>query len=498
MSTTWPIPQSRVEAILMNILGTNYPILPPISRAEALLIAILDEFKNIAPKTTVAKTAADMTDTDRFYVYIGDETGYTYGDWYYYDPDDEEWKDGGVYQSTGVELDTTLTESGVAADAAATGSKISTLASNVTETVTAAVTPVAVGAAEQYVDELTLPTEDDSTADHNIPKGWYFMVNNHLYRATRAIAAGTTISTLTNCTQVGLADALNAWTDLDITPTAGSLKAVTSDGIKTALDTKMDTISIDETPTNGSSNLVRSNGVYDADEFLRSSANDVRNCLIDETRLRLTLYWTNGGIDDQTGKLIDNGSTTRCRDTRFFNGAKLNDVQNNSSSVLWIILYTKNNNNTYTFNSSRSLEPGGSFNFTTTKWVRFDLRGPRSEGQLIKVYWKTKATEDVHRLMNSVAPIYSSSETYAVGDYVMYDGIWNGGLYECNTAIETPEEWTAVHWTAVKVSDDIYDLKTSMNRVNTALPAAPSEDGNYVLQCTVSDGTATYAWVAQS
>lgn len=498
MSTTWPIPQSRVEAILMNVLGANYPILPPISRAEALLIAILDEFKNIAPKTTVAKTAADMTDTDRFYVYIGDETGYTYGDWYYYDPDDEEWKDGGVYQSTGVELDATLTESGVAADAAATGSRISTLASNVTETVTAAVTPVAVGAAEQYVDELTLPEEDDSTADHNIPKGWYFMVNNHLYRATRAIAAGTTISTLTNCTQVGLAEALNAWTDLDTTPTAGSLKAVTSDGIKTALDAKMDVMSIDDTPTNDSNNLVRSNGVYDADEFLRRKANDICDSLIDELRLRLTLNWTNGGINNQTGMLINDGSTSRCRDTMFFNGAKIYSVYNNSSSVLWIIFYTKNDNGTYTFSNSGYLNPGRNITLATTKWVRFDLRGPQSEGSLIRVFWRTKVVEDTNRLKNSIASTYSASETYAVGDYVLYDGGWNDGLYECNTEITTPEEWTAEHWTAVKVSDEIYDLKTSMGRVNTILPATPSEDGNYVLQCTVSDGAATYAWVAQS
>lgn len=465
--STWPTPQSRVEAILENILGASWPIVTPLSRGEALLIGVLQEIKNIAPKTQVAKTAADMTDTERFYVYIGDETGYTYGDWYYYDPDDEEWKDGGVYQSTGVELDTTLTETGVAAEAAATGDAISSLQT------------VANGAVQKtYYEELTQPTEDDATANHNIPANTFFMVNNCLYRSTRQIPAGTTISTSTNCERFSLSDALNTWINFDSTPTAGSLKAVTSDGIKTALDTKMDTISIDETPTSGSNNLVRSNGVYDMDEFLRNSASDIRDCLVDETRLRLTLYWTNGGIDNQAGTLINNGSTARCRDTRFFNGAKLNSVQNNSSSVLWIILYTKNSNNTYTFSNSRSLEPGASFNFTTTKWVRFDLRGPRSEGQLIKVYWKTKATEDAHRLMNSVAPIYSSSETYAVGDYVMYDGIWNGGLYECITAIETPEEWTAAHWTAVKVSGEIDELKNNKADVITGT-VGPSDIASF-------------------
>ena len=75
--STLPTPQSRVEAILENILGANWPLLPPISRGEALLIGVLEEIKNIAPKIQVAKTAADMTDIDLFYVYIVNETGYT-------------------------------------------------------------------------------------------------------------------------------------------------------------------------------------------------------------------------------------------------------------------------------------------------------------------------------------------------------------------------------------------------------------------------------------
>lgn len=43
-----------------------------------------------------------------------------------------------------------------------------------------------------------------------------------------------------------------------------------------------------------------------------------------------------------------------------------------------------------------------------------------------------------------VASVYSSSSTYSVGDFVIY----NNTLYECTTAISTAEEWTAAHWTA--------------------------------------------------
>jgi len=45
--------------------------------------------------------------------------------------------------------------------------------------------------------------------------------------------------------------------------------------------------------------------------------------------------------------------------------------------------------------------------------------------------------------LESIAPAYSASATYAVGDYVSYQG----KLYKCNTAITVAEAWTAAHWT---------------------------------------------------
>lgn len=55
----------------------------------------------------------------------------------------------------------------------------------------------------------------------------------------------------------------------------------------------------------------------------------------------------------------------------------------------------------------------------------------------------------------SLAPAYSASSTYAVGDIVLKDG----QLYECNTAITTAEAWTAAHWTAVTVGGELSNLK---------------------------------------
>lgn len=42
----------------------------------------------------------------------------------------------------------------------------------------------------------------------------------------------------------------------------------------------------------------------------------------------------------------------------------------------------------------------------------------------------------------SIAPYYSASKTYAVGDKVRYSYY----IYECITAIDTPEAWNAEHW----------------------------------------------------
>lgn len=44
------------------------------------------------------KTASAMTDTSAVYLYLGTETGYTFGHWYYYDAT---WKDGGAYGAKG-------------------------------------------------------------------------------------------------------------------------------------------------------------------------------------------------------------------------------------------------------------------------------------------------------------------------------------------------------------------------------------------------------------
>lgn len=79
----------------------------------------------------VAASVAGMTDHDRVYVYTGDEDGYTSGNWYYWNG--TAWTSGGVYNAAAVETDTTLTHSGEAADAKATGDAIDSLKEDLTQ-----------------------------------------------------------------------------------------------------------------------------------------------------------------------------------------------------------------------------------------------------------------------------------------------------------------------------------------------------------------------------
>ena len=65
-----------------------------------------------------------------------------------------------------------------------------------------------------------------------------------------------------------------------------------------------------------------------------------------------------------------------------------------------------------------------------------------------------------------LAPTYSATNTYAVGDHVIY----NGGYYACNTAITTAEAWTAAHWTKLTVGGEASDLKLAILLQEETIP----------------------------
>lgn len=69
---------------------------------------------------------------------------------------------------------------------------------------------------------------------------------------------------------------------------------------------------------------------------------------------------------------------------------------------------------------------------------------------------------DYESLENYNTPDFSTSSTYQVGDYVMYQG----KLYKCTTAITTGGAWDSTKWSLAILSDDVANLKNALNNLN--------------------------------
>ena len=102
-----------------------------VATIESNLDGKVENLKSLVGTPLKANTASAMTDTSKIYVYTGNESGYTNGDWYYHDG--SAWVDGGTYNSVAVEVDKTLTVDGMPADSKTTGDEIGALKSGITD-----------------------------------------------------------------------------------------------------------------------------------------------------------------------------------------------------------------------------------------------------------------------------------------------------------------------------------------------------------------------------
>lgn len=59
-----------------------------------------------------------------------------------------------------------------------------------------------------------------------------------------------------------------------------------------------------------------------------------------------------------------------------------------------------------------------------------------------------------YEIEREIAPLYDATNTYTVGEVVIY----NGKLYRCTTAITTAEAWNSEHWEQVSVTSDFVNL----------------------------------------
>ena len=111
----------------------------------------------------VASTVAEMTDQTRVYVYTGSESGYTSGNWYYWDG--SAWTSGGVYNATAVSTDTTLSIAGKAADAKATGDAIAAVTIPTDKTLTQSDEPADAKVVGDEIADLKDDLEEISEGD---------------------------------------------------------------------------------------------------------------------------------------------------------------------------------------------------------------------------------------------------------------------------------------------------------------------------------------------
>ena len=184
-----PIAASVVNA---NTLPVNVGGITEQVTIGNLVNAIRDDVYG-APLT--AATASAMTDQTKIYVYTGTTTSaLTNGHWYYYS---NGWKDGGVYNSTAVQTDTTLTLSGVPADGKATGDAIAATNANVATNATG----ISTNAADIDALEIAIAPAFDAAVAYDA--GQYVWQAGAPYRFTAAHAAGEWTGTDAELVNIG-------------------------------------------------------------------------------------------------------------------------------------------------------------------------------------------------------------------------------------------------------------------------------------------------------
>ena len=78
----------------------------------------------------------------------------------------------------------------------------------------------------------------------------------------------------------------------------------------------------------------------------------------------------------------------------------------------------------------------------------------------------TTASEDILTLQNVQGyDEYDETQTYAVGDYTIYNNI----VYECTTAVSTAEPFDSTKWTVTSIEQIIDGVKGDITQLNSSL-----------------------------
>lgn len=87
--------------------------------------------------------------------------------------------------------------------------------------------------------------------------------------------------------------------------------------------------------------------------------------------------------------------------------------------------------------------------------VRYDIEQMKTETEKLQARNNEGAAG-----ITSLAPTYSATSTYEIGDIVTQ----NGKMYKCTATIENVEPWTIGHWVEINTGNEISDLKNSLNQ----------------------------------
>ena len=95
------------------------------------------------------------------------------------------------------------------------------------------------------------------------------------------------------------------------------------------------------------------------------------------------------------------------------------------------------------YNANGSTSATNPFYWGANTTITFVYSG--SYYYVVSYHTKVNHVDDVEYvdLAKALADDYSANDPYFVGEFVKY----NNNVYECNTAIQTPESWTSGHWT---------------------------------------------------
>ena len=162
---------------------------------------------------------------------------------------------------------------------------------------------------------------------------------------------------------------------------------------------------------------------------------------------RLTVYFTNGNTYNGQATLNVNGTGAK---NLYYNGTTTN------ARYMWVAGESVE----FVYNGTQWATVNGGLASTTYYGVTKLATTAGSDSQVFAL-----TPRALFYFANySIAPYYSASETYAVGDKVRYTYY----LYKCITAIDTPEAWTAAHWQQI---DTLQEQITSLDQSKVSLSA---------------------------